>query len=397
MAICIFALFHLNPLSGAAQKTVTQDAGGGMKEELLYDAAGQIVETRTIAADGKLLTKNLFEFKPGFSTAQQKMVSYWPDGASIKSVSHENYDQTANFLGEEIEVFDQAGKHTGGHKLVHNPLNGVYKCWHWESSTQRYKTIACPAGEDSGAPPQPLPPLTYDQASKMVSEARQKAAVDAKVARIERKSPIHPSSNPSPTEIAVILPARLHHGEHVSGSVVSGPAQYAQYEGMPDLMVVRIATPSNGTDAPFSLADWKIELPGANPQDALGSFSFQVPAGGSGFNITLRDSSHAVNAVVRAIKINAASATPKTSGAFQATPLCIKSSVCVIGGRFDGDSSHIFASFEGEPAPILAASATTAHIGVPDTIRSGMQHLLLVQAPKLIAFPVCIAELTIGS
>ncbi|MEO8726646.1 MAG: hypothetical protein ABI383_11065, partial [Acidobacteriaceae bacterium] len=103
------------------------------------------------------------------------------------------------------------------------------------------------------------------------------------------------------------------------------------------------------------------------------------------------------NVVVRAIKIGAASATPKTSNGYQATPLCIKNSVCVIGGRFDGDSSHTFASFEAEPAPILAASATTAYIGVPDTIRSGMQHLLLVQAPKLIAFPVCIAELTIGS
>ena len=76
-----------------AQKTVVVDAGAGMKQEIVYDASGRVVEMRTIGADGKLQDRNVFTYPPGYYTGGlQTTTGYWPDGKSVQSIATEDYD-----------------------------------------------------------------------------------------------------------------------------------------------------------------------------------------------------------------------------------------------------------------------------------------------------------------
>src|SRR6201993_5363490 len=122
-----------------AQRVVTQDAGGGRKIELHYNAEGKVTETRTIGADGKLLEKDTLEYPPGALVPQSVSTSYWPNGQPQK-ITHNTYDNNSNFTGEFVEIFDEAGKQTGGHRLTHDPITNVYTCAEWNDAAHAYKS-----------------------------------------------------------------------------------------------------------------------------------------------------------------------------------------------------------------------------------------------------------------
>src|ERR1051326_8349230 len=87
-----------------AQKVVTQDAGGGRKIELHYNADNQVTETRTIGPDGKLLEKDTLDYPPGALIPQSSATSYWPNG-QVQKITRNSYDNNSNFTGEFIQVF----------------------------------------------------------------------------------------------------------------------------------------------------------------------------------------------------------------------------------------------------------------------------------------------------
>jgi YD repeat-containing protein len=143
-----------------AQKTVVQDAGGGRKLELDYNAAGQVTQQRTLAADGKLQQKVDYQHRPGYYVADQTTTFYRPDG-KVHRITQATYDASANFTGEFVQDFDEAGKQIGGHRLTHEPMTNVYTCADWNPPTQTYKSIECPAGEEGGQPEE-VKKFTYD-------------------------------------------------------------------------------------------------------------------------------------------------------------------------------------------------------------------------------------------
>src|SRR5450759_510654 len=87
-----------------AQKTVVQDAGGGRKTELDYDAAGRLTEQRMLGADGKVINKTEYEYRPGYYQQQETVTSYWPDG-KVKTVTRTSYDPNGNFTLEFVQVY----------------------------------------------------------------------------------------------------------------------------------------------------------------------------------------------------------------------------------------------------------------------------------------------------
>ena len=80
----------------------------------------------TEAFNRRLIT-NTF---PGHYGPQQTDTTYWPGGKVQKIVRH-TYDESTNFTGEFIQVFDQSGKQVDGHELTHDPRTGVYRCADW--------------------------------------------------------------------------------------------------------------------------------------------------------------------------------------------------------------------------------------------------------------------------
>ena len=71
LSFAFVAVLMWSATSLFAQKTVVQDAGGGRKLELDYNAAGQVTQQRTLAADGKLQQKVDYQHRPGYYVADQ--------------------------------------------------------------------------------------------------------------------------------------------------------------------------------------------------------------------------------------------------------------------------------------------------------------------------------------
>src|SRR5579863_4268438 len=155
-----------------AQRVSTQDAGGGRKLELHYDAAGQVTETRTIGPDGKVLEKDTLEYPPGALVPQTLSTSYWPNGQA-KKVTHNTYDNTSNFTGEFVAIFDDTGKQTAGHRLSHDPQTNVYTCSQWNEAAGAYKSMDCPAGEESSGTPETAKTFTADEVHQQLARASQ--------------------------------------------------------------------------------------------------------------------------------------------------------------------------------------------------------------------------------
>ncbi len=97
--------------SALGQRTVVQDAGGGRKLELHYNAEGKVAELRTIGPDGQLLQQQTLEYPAGSYVPNTTATSYWPNG-KVHKITRNTYDNNANFTGEFAQVFDESGKQT---------------------------------------------------------------------------------------------------------------------------------------------------------------------------------------------------------------------------------------------------------------------------------------------
>ncbi len=275
-----------------AQKTVVQDVGGGKKIEIDYNAAGQVTQQRTIAADGKLEERVEYEQRPGYYVADKTITAFWPDGKTRK-LAKSTYDANANFLGEFIQVFDEAGKQVSGSRLIHDPMTNVYVCKDWNVAAQDYKVTECPAGEESGGSEE-VKKFSYDEVMGHLDAARK--AVGQEEART--RDQLKPTVAAAKPEVGLVVPAQVYAGERVSGRVV---ANAAEYEGLAGVMVTRVAIQLESTGQASTLAGWTVEVPGENPQRADGPIVFTVPRDGSGLNITFKqtgNSSHSVSKLI---------------------------------------------------------------------------------------------------
>src|SRR5271165_3609539 len=192
-----------------AQRVETQDAGGGRKIELHYNAAGKVVETRTIGPDGKLLEKDVVEYVPGGFVPQTLATSYWPNG-QVHKVTHNTYDNNANFTGEFIQIFDENGKQIGGHRLTHDPQTNVYTCAKWDTAANAYKPEECPAGEEGSGLPETVKKFTADEVMQQLTRASAAASQPAK-----RTASPAISGTTATREVGLVLPSRIRPGERV--------------------------------------------------------------------------------------------------------------------------------------------------------------------------------------
>ncbi|MGH9452748.1 MAG: hypothetical protein ACRD2O_02120 [Terriglobia bacterium] len=376
-----------------AQRTVVQDAGAGKKMELVYDAAGNVAETKTLSADGKLIEKVQYVRRPGFYAPQQISTGYWPGGKSVRTFSEVNYDENTNFTREIIRVFDQAGKQTKGIKLTHDPFTGIYACYHWDAGAAAYEANKCPAGEGSSEGHEETKALTYAEVMKQLAFARQARAEEEKIERMAPKTPVTRPITTEIKEIDLVLPASLRAGNRVSGSVVQGTESY---DGIPGIQMVRMRLPFESQGQAASLRGWTVEAAGSDRQLASGPVTFSVPSGQSGFSITLREVGNPSRSVTQRVSMASGQqkSKPQSPRNFEAAPICLKGSVCAVRGPLSGDSTRTFAAFGSQPARILAETEDTAYIGIPDKAQPGLARLIVADGLLLAALPVDIADIS---
>ncbi len=376
-----------------AQRVVTQDAGGGRKVELHYNAAGQVTETRTIGADGKLLEKDTLEYPAGALVPQSVSTSYWPNGQPQK-ITHNTYDNNSNFTGEFVEIFDENGKQTGGHRLTHDPITNVYSCAEWNDAAHAYKSVDCPAGEESGGGGETGKTFTANEVMQQLAGAR------AAPPPLRRAAPAPPSPAAASNvkEVGLILPAHIRPGERVSGSVVENPLDY---ESAPEVIITRFALPFAASGSAATLAAWQVEISGEPPQAANGPVALIVPPGQVALAVLFRAADNAAAPVSKTVKLGGvghASAGPgkdKAPTSYLAPALCVKGQLCVVRGPFSGDSSKTYAAVEQRPAKIIAETSDAAYVKIPEDTEPGPRPLALAEGGKAIAFPMVVVQFSI--
>jgi hypothetical protein len=381
------SLLGLSPSICFGQRTEIRDAGGGRKIELVYDAAGQVVETRTVDMAGRLQVRVEHEYRPGFFVPQETTTSYWPDGKAIRSVARVHYDENANFTSEAIDLFDEAGTQTGGTELIHDPFTGIYRCSKWDPSSHAYQASQCPAAEEAGEAPKKPRELSRDEAIKQLELARQAQREEQRM----RNSAVPSAITTQVKELDIVLPAQLRPGERVSGSVVEDPQKY---DGVQGLKVIRMKLPMDSQGEASTLESWTLDVPGEGPQRADAPATFIVPRV-SALTLTLRQAGNPARSVSGTITV-AKNSPPKkhlTSRAFEAPALCLKGDLCPVRGPFGGDSARTFVAFGSQPAPIVAETEDTAYIAVPDELPTGPTYLLVTAGSQMVALPVDVAEL----
>ncbi|MGA2904888.1 MAG: hypothetical protein ABSD98_13715 [Candidatus Korobacteraceae bacterium] len=384
-------LLMASAVPSSAQRTVVQESGGGRKIELQYNAAEQVTEMRTLGADGQLLQKQTYEYPAGSYVPQTTSTSYWPNG-KIHRITRDTYDNNANFTGEFIQVFDESGKQIAGHQLTHDPQTNVYHCADWNVSAQKYQTVDCPAGEESSGSPETVKKFTQDEVTQQLAHARQ-AVPQASKSRPAAVPPSQPAAGTNVKEAGVILPARTRPGERVSGSVVEDPSHY---EGTPGIVVTRVALPFAPTGAASTLSGWTLEVSGQPPQPADGPITLTVPAKRGELVVLFREAANASNPISKAISLpRGPSPKAKTPTSYLAPAICLKGQPCVIQGAFSGDNSQTFAAFEDRPARIVAETADTAYIAIPERTEAGLRPLVIAEGPKAVAFPMVVAEFSL--
>ena len=393
---CIFwSLVFATPLSSVAQKTVTKDAGAGSKEEMDYDARGRIVGSRTIGADGKLQVRLTYDYSPHYEVViKTTNISYWQDGKSVQKMAQNTYDDSNNFLTEIIEDYDQSGRHVSGHQLFHDPMTGIYRCFDWNAAHQKHAAIDCPASEESREGPEPTPKITREQVMTHLAAARQTAQEEAKSQRVKPKRPVQVPLTTTNKEVGIVLPAIFRPGQRVSGRVVSDPDRFA---GQPELMVVRMTLPLEPTGDSWSLSGWTFELKGAEPQAADGPISFVVPSSSGPAEFTLRHASEPAIAVSGKFQVpkTPSKVAPVPAG-YQSPALCFKRDLCVVSGKFDGDSRNTFAAFDSYPASIVAESETAAYVDVPAYMNLGPATLIVAEGTKVEAMAMVVGGLVLA-
>ncbi|MGB8771258.1 MAG: hypothetical protein WCC92_16690 [Candidatus Korobacteraceae bacterium] len=388
LSFAFFAVLTCGSAPSFAQKTVVQDAGGGRKLEFDYNATGQVTEQRTLGADGKLEEKVDYEHRPGYYVADQTSTSYWPDG-KVHSMTKNTYDANANFTGEFVQDFDEAGKHIAGHRLTHDPMTNVYTCTDWNSTAEDYKIVACPAGEESAGGPEEVKKFTRDEVMQHLASARKMASEQMQ----QSKTPVKSTATTANPEVGLIMPAQVYPSERVSGRLVTNPSEY---EGMAEVTVTQVALPLASAGEASTLAGWTAEVPGEKPQRADGPIVFTVPRGGSALAITLRQTGNSAQSVSKSIAFpQSVLKKQKAPGSFEAAALCLKDQLCTVRGPFSGDSGRTFAAFEDRPATVLAETNDTAYILVPDQTEPGARPLFIAEGAKVVALPVAVGEFSL--
>jgi len=135
-------------LHSLRQRTVVQESGGGRKLELHYNAAEQVPRSHDWAPMANCCKSKILSIRGAYVPQTTPP----PTGRMKSPQDHARYyDNNANFTGEFIQVFDEAGKQISGHQLVHDPQTNFYHCADWNVSAQKYQTIDCPAAKNPAA------------------------------------------------------------------------------------------------------------------------------------------------------------------------------------------------------------------------------------------------------
>ena len=382
-------------LGAQAQNVEVRNAGGGNKEELVRNAAGQVVETRTVDANGKVRARNTIDNVPGHYAPNTTTTSYYADGKSVENSVKVTYDPSSNFLSEIVEQYLQSGKHISGHKLLHDPITGEFRCWKWNANSQKYDRLVCPSGEESGEKPPPLKPITQDAAIKMFEESRAVAMAEQKSEQMRPMNPTTPQVTPKPTQYALVLPAALVAGEQVSGSVIDN-IHYIRLR--PELIVEEVTLPLDPGGSAAKLSGWRIKVAGSQPQPASSPFTFTVPSGASAIDVNIYPEGQPAQAIVKSIPIpKTLPPSSKPKAGYVAQPVCVFGDVCPIGGVFDGNATTARAAFDNKPAKVVAETTEMAFVEVPDTVQVGIHQLLFNEADELLAFPVALVQVDIVS
>lgn len=371
--------------TGIAQHTVVRNNGVGGRIETDYNAAGGAAEIRTIGADGKLQQKVNYEYQPGYYVPQETDTTYWPNG-KVRRIAHNTYDESANFTGEFIQVFDESGKQIGGHKLTHDPWTGVYHCADWNADAQDYRSIECPAGEESEGAKE-TKKLTRAEIMKDLQAAHANALREEKM-RTESSSAA--GTNKGRPEVGIIFPKHVRTGERVSGSVVENPDQY---RGMEDVTITRVAVPFAPNGESARLSGWLFETAGEEPRRADGPVTLIVPRRGSGVEVTLREArndSHFITETLTFPELSEKKSSAPTP--YQAPAVCMKSELCVVSGTFNGDSGKTFAAFEDRPAKIVAETSEALYLGIPDLTATGSRPLFIEEGRRVLSFAAVVVD-----
>ena len=388
----IVAVMLSTCLAAQNQTVEVRDAGGGSKQEFVRNAAGQVVETRTIDANGKVRSRNTVDYQTGYYAPNTTTTSYYADGTSVENLVKVTYDPSANFLSELVEQFDQSGKHVSGHKILHDPVTGEFRCWKWNGGTQKLERIVCPAGEESGEKPPPLKPITQAEAVKLFEAAHTAATAQQKSERMTPKNLVQPPVTPQDTTFAIVLPASLASGKPVSGSIVED-THYIRLR--PELIVTDVTLPLVPGGNAEKLSGWRVSVAGSQPQRADLPFSFVVPANASSIDVKVYPEGQPAQAVTKSISIpKSPPPSSKPKSGYVAQAVCVAGDVCPIGGTFDGNATNAFAAFGDKPARIVAETTDMSFIGVPDD-ELYVKSLLFNEGNELLAFRIVVTQIQV--
>ncbi len=371
---------------GFAQHTVVQDAGGGRKTELDYDATDRVIQQRTVEADGKVMEKVDYEYVPGHMGAQQTSTAYWPNG-KVRKITRVTYDESSNFTGEFIQVFDESERQVAGHKLTHNPWNGAYTCADWNVAEQDYKSVKCPSGEESSGAGGKVRKFTRQEVLQALKAARTAAQQGTKQPYIRPAVPVPQPTADVSQEVGIVAPAQIRPGERVSGIVTRDASKY---EGMPEVNVIRLAVPFESSGEASRLSGWNFETEGEAPQAADGPITFIAPSDTPELKVTFRQAGNPAHSVAKVLNFPQSSASAPPSRSFESAVLCIKGQLCMVRGPFSGNSSETFAAFEQRPATIVAETPEVAYISIPELTEPGSRPLFIAEGAKLVALPVVV-------
>lgn len=391
--LALLAMFLGAPAPGMAQHTVVENNGVGGRIETDYNAAGKATEMRTIGPDGKLLQKIDYEYLPGYYVAQQTDTGYWPNEKPHK-VSRNSYDESSNFTGEFVQIFDESGKQVGGHRLTHDPWTGVYRCAEWNLTAQDYRAVKCPSGEEGGGGAEEPKKFTYEEVMKNLEaarrEARREREAEGKNGNVNSEAPAQGDAAGARRDVALVLPAKIRRGERISGSVVEDAARY---EEMPEVAVARVAIPFESSGDAARLSGWLAEVAGEKPQRADGPITFVAPRNGDTITVSFRDAGNPTHVLSQAVALPKGSAKKlRSANSFQAAALCMKGELCVVQGAFGGNSSQTFAAFENRPATIMAETSDAVYLSVPELTAAGLRPVFIEEGGKVVAFPVAVGE-----
>jgi len=383
------------PLVLVAQRTVTKDAGAGNKEEMDYDAHERVLGSRTIGADGKLMVKIEYTYSPDYEVATKTTnISYWPDGKSVQKIAVNTYDENNNFTSEIIEDYNLSGKHVSGHQLFHDPTTGIYRCFDWNAAQQKHVAIECPASEEAHEGPKETPKITREEVMQHLAAARQAAQTEQKAQSMKPKAPVQSPITTTNKEVGVVLPARLRPGQRVSGRVVDDPDRFA---GQPELTVVRVTLPMPSAGDASQLSGWTFEWKPSEPQPADGAISFVVPKVSGPQEFVLRQAGDPAVAVTGKIQIpKTASKRARSPNSFESPALCFERDVCMVTGKFSGDSLNTFVSFDSIPARIVAETDNAAYVEVPRFMNPGPATLIVAEGTKVEAMAMVVALLELS-